>query len=232
LLAQWRQNRRYWSRVWFARFWHRLFARLRLEGFDRLPPGPYILAPNHVSHFDAMAVVQASPRPVALMASTEVFNWPVVRWVLRGIDPIPVDRFKTDPGSLTRARERLDRGQIVVMFPEGGIRSGPTSVLEGAPLRGGVAWLAQTTGCPVRPVLVAGSDRYYTVAAWLRRDGAWLIVGEPLTANPELPPKEAREDFNRRLGEAYRALYDQWRARPEVPRSAWPRTAQERWGRA
>ena len=55
---------------------------------------------------------------------------------------------------------RLKRGRVVGIFPEGGIRDGAHSVLEGAPLKPGIAALAQISGAPVVPCVLIGSETW------------------------------------------------------------------------
>ena len=72
-------------------------------------------------------------KPVeATLIGTLVHLWPYI-W--------PSDR--ADLKTIRTAIDRLKRGRIVGLFPEGGIRDGARSLLEGAPLRPGAATLAQ-----------------------------------------------------------------------------------------
>src|SRR5437016_4831046 len=76
------------------------------------------------------------------------------------------------------------RSRVVGIFPEGGIRDGPRSVLEGAPPKPGTAALAQMAGAPILPCAIVGSDRLYNPRMWLplRRVRVWIAFGEPIFA--------------------------------------------------
>ena len=97
------------------------------------------------------------------MAMVELFRQPFFAAWFRAIDMFP--RGPRQPGppepSASHTLDRLRAGHAVGMFPEGGIRDGARSVLEGAPLRPGVAGLAQMTAAPVIPCVIMGSDRCY-----------------------------------------------------------------------
>src|SRR2546430_11636122 len=63
-------------------------------------------------------------------------------------DAFPVDRNRADRTTIRGAIERLKNRRIVGLFPEGGIRDGARSLLEGAPLRPGASTLAHIAGVP------------------------------------------------------------------------------------
>lgn len=131
-------------------------------------------------------------------------------WWLRHSDCFPVQRFKADRVALKTAIERLQRDHVVGMFPEGGLRDGPASVLGGAPLRRGIRAVAELGGAAVIPCVILGSDRLYRAANWrpFRRVPVWIGFGQPIQSSehPELEQDlaqalrdlaaEMREHFN------------------------------------
>ena len=94
--------------------------------------GGFLLAANHISHFDPPIIATALRRKVDWMAMAEFFPHPVLGRILRAIECFPVDRDRANRATIRTAIDRLKRGRIVGMFPEGGIRDGTRSVLEGA----------------------------------------------------------------------------------------------------
>jgi 1-acyl-sn-glycerol-3-phosphate acyltransferase len=170
-------------------------------------PGPWILAANHISHFDPPLIGVAARRKVDWMAMVELFEHPVAAAWLRGIDSFPVDRAKVDRQAVRTALDRLKQGHVVGLFPEGGIRDGEHSVLEGAPMRPGVGALAQMSRAPVLPCVIVGSDRLYAKEHWLRprRTPIWISFGEEMRYTGS--GKEARQKFEQHLAEALRRLY-------------------------
>lgn len=141
--------------------------------------GALLVAPNHVSMIDpiavAMAVIRAGRTPRFVITS-EVMAWPLVGAVLRYFDHIPLDRSRPlDPALLEPVRRALRRGECVVFYPEGAISKDP----DYRPGRGlpGLGRLAVELGVPVLPV-----------AHW----GAQHVIGRGQLAWLAVPPRRAR----------------------------------------
>ena len=176
-------------------------------------PGGWIFVSNHISHFDPPFLTVASRRKIDWMATRELYQpRPVALW-MHAVDTFPVDRERADRAATREALSRLKRGRVVGIFPEGGIRDGVHSVLEGAPLKAGIAGLAQLSGAPVIPCVLIGSDQLYTHRNWIpfRRAGAWIAFGEPMHCTGE--GKEARAEFETKISEALRNLYTELKER-------------------
>jgi 1-acyl-sn-glycerol-3-phosphate acyltransferase len=212
------------------------FTRRRIIGLDHVPhTGPAILAPNHISHFDPPLLGISADRQVDWMAMEELFENPVLSAILRWIGSFPVGRGKMDYAAVRTAIERLERGRMVGVFPEGGLRTGPTSVLEGAPLKPGVAALAQMTQARVVPCAVIGTDALYNPGRWLpwRHTKVWIVFGEPLDPPPATGDKAAaRATFDQKLGQTIRDLYQRTVREENIPADCLPQTPQKRKGRA
>jgi 1-acyl-sn-glycerol-3-phosphate acyltransferase len=163
----------------------RLWFRLRHEGLDRIPrSGAVIIACNHISYLDPLtngeAVHRAGRRP-RFLAKQELFRLPVVGTVLRGARQIPVARGTRDRSSLVLAKAALDRGETVVVYPEGTV----TTRSDHLPMKGktGTARLSLETGVPVLPMASWGSQAVWQKAGkGSLRFGrpVWTKVGEPL----------------------------------------------------
>jgi len=132
---------------------------LRRENTNRA--GGFLLAANHISHFDPFLISLAVRRKIDWMTMAEFFRPRVLGFLLRAIDAFPAERDRADLKTIRTAIERLKSGRVVGLFPEGGIRDGTRSLLEGAPLRAGASTLAQIAGLPVLPCVILGSDRLY-----------------------------------------------------------------------
>ncbi|HUY22161.1 MAG TPA: HAD-IB family hydrolase [Acidimicrobiales bacterium] len=143
------------------------YARFDIDGVTRIPTrGPVILAANHRSYFDvvALAIVAARlGRPVRFLAKRELFDAPVVGQIARALGGIPVDRGSRSDAPLREARRALEAGEVVVILPQGTIPRGRKffdTVLHG---KSGTARLAAMTGAPVIPIGVWGTE-----AVWPR----------------------------------------------------------------
>jgi 1-acyl-sn-glycerol-3-phosphate acyltransferase len=211
------------------------FTRRCVLGEHHLPPtGPAILAPNHISHFDPPLLGISADRQVDWMAMEELFQNPLLARTLRWIGSFPVGRGKMDYTAVRTAIERLKDGRMVGVFPEGGLRTGPTSVLEGAPLKPGVAALAQMTQAPVVPCAIIGADALYDPARWLpwRQTKVWIVFGHPLPPPSSTGDKAAaRAAFDEQLGDTIRDLYHRTVREENIPADCLPQTPQKRKGR-
>ncbi|MFM8232222.1 MAG: lysophospholipid acyltransferase family protein [Chthoniobacterales bacterium] len=212
------------------------FVRRRIIGRAHVPSrGACILAPNHISHFDPPLLGPSIRRTVDWMAMRDLFEIPVVGKWLNFVGTFPVEMGKLDSGAVRTAITRLREGRMVGVFPEGGLRTGPNSVREGAPLRPGVSALAQMTGAHVLPCVIIGSDALYTPQRWwpLRRTRIWIVFGEPLDPPGDQPDKAAaRTDFEQRLGDILRDLYQRTVREEKIPADCLPQTPQRRKGKA
>jgi 1-acyl-sn-glycerol-3-phosphate acyltransferase len=132
-----------------------LYLRMQRIGREHLPrTGPLLLASNHRSFLDPFLIGTTARRPVYYMAKRELFEKRWQAWILNALGAFPVDRGTGDGDAMAAARAILERGDCVVVFPEGTrIRRGPL----GRPHRW-IGRLALETGAPVVPISVIGTD--------------------------------------------------------------------------
>jgi 1-acyl-sn-glycerol-3-phosphate acyltransferase len=132
-----------------------LYFRLERIGREHVPcSGPVILAANHRSFLDPFVIGTLTRRPVYYMAKRELFERPWQARILGALGAFPIDRGSGDEHAMSTARAILERGDCVVIFPEGTrVRPGPL----GHPHRG-VGRLALQTGARVVPVAVMGTE--------------------------------------------------------------------------
>ncbi len=189
--------------------------------------GAWMLAANHISHFDPPLISGRLWRKIDWMAMAELFASGFMGTWLTWCDTFPFTREKADTRTVRTTLARLKAGHVVGVYPEGGIRDGAASVLAGAPLRAGIGALAQIGKVPVVPCVILGSDRLYRAGNWmpLRRVPVWIGFGEALA-----PPGEngARADFERRLGESLRTLAEEMRAHFALTDDDFPKSPKER----
>lgn len=141
-------------RVLFQPFFHVYFRYERI-GREHFPKrGPVIVAANHRSFLDPFVIATMARRPMHYVAKTEIFDIPVVGRLVSMLGGFPVQRGAGDAEMIATAEAILERGDILLMFPEGTrTRPGPL----GRPRRG-VGRLALETGAPVVPVAVIGTE--------------------------------------------------------------------------
>ncbi|GII58311.1 1-acyl-sn-glycerol-3-phosphate acyltransferase [Planotetraspora thailandica] len=137
----------------------RLLWRPKVEGRKYIPAaGPAILASNHLSVLDSFFLPAMLSRPMRFVAKNEYFtgNRLTATW-MRGMGTMPIDRENASAAQamLDSAVEVLNSGELFGIYPEG------TRSPDGRLYRGkiGVAWLTLTTGAPVIPVAMVGTEK-------------------------------------------------------------------------
>ena len=163
-----------------------VLLRPQVTGLHNIPRrGPVILASNHLSFIDSIAIPLMAPRKVAYLAKAEYFTSPGIggwfsKMLFTAVGALPVERetSRAAQAALDTALSVLKDGGAFGIYPEG------TRSRDGRLARGktGVAWLALTADCPVVPVAVAGTDKVQPVGAtWPRPHRVSVTFGAPLT---------------------------------------------------
>ena len=192
--------------------------------------GGFLLASNHISHFDPPIISSVARRKIDWMAMAEFFPIPGLGHFLKAVDAFPAARDRADRKTIRSAIERLKDGRIVGVFPEGGIRDGARSLLGGAPLRPGASTLAHMAGVPIVPCVILGSDRLYAKRNWLplRRTPVWIAFGQAISHFPELEKSVARARIEQELADGFQRLYAELRRKFQLTRDDLPHPPRER----
>lgn len=189
-----------------------LVARRHWGGQEHVPQqGGVLVVANHISNFDPIMVGEYliySGRWPRFLGKSELWRVPVVGWIARKCDQIPVYRnSERARDSLVHARRALERNKAVVIYPEGTITADP----DGWPMTGrrGAAQLALKTGVSVVPVAQLGADQILgrKELQWRRlfgrRRDVHIRAGAPLDLSAFLermpsegePPKELADEL-------------------------------------
>jgi 1-acyl-sn-glycerol-3-phosphate acyltransferase len=192
--------------------------------------GAFLLASNHISHFDPFIISSVVRRKIDWMAMAEFFPMPIVGLFLRAVDAFPAERDRADRRTIRTAIERLKNGRIVGVFPEGGIRDGAQSLLQGAPVRAGASTLAHMAHVSVVPCVILGSDRLYARRSWFpfRRTPVWIGFGKPISNFARLEKSVARERIENELTAAFQNIYAELREKFQLTADDLPHSPQER----
>ncbi|WP_430295131.1 lysophospholipid acyltransferase family protein [Sinomonas sp. B1-1] len=194
-------------------------CRPTVTGLENVPTtGPFIVASNHLSFLDSVIIQALMPRGVAFFAKAEYFTGKGVKGRLmksffEGVGSIPVERGEqaASVAALKTLLDILGEGRGIGIYPEG------TRSRDGLLYRGrtGVGWLALTTGAPVVPVGLRGTEKLQPADTnGIKPQHFEMIVGKPLSFDKTGPDHSlpARREATDRIMDAIAALTGQERA--------------------
>ena len=183
----------------------RLYFRWRVYNAERVPlDGPVILASNHASFLDPPLVGAGLRRGINYLARENLFRFPVMGWVLRQWQVVPVDRDGGGAAGLRAILDRLLAGGAIILFPEG------TRTRDGKlqPARSGIGLTVIKSTAPVVPVRVFGTFEAYGRHLRLPRPRRVAVkYGQPMRF--EQLRAEAKVCSKARLKEIYQQVADE-----------------------
>jgi len=161
-----------------ARIFTSLLFDLRVYGVENVPAtGGFLLAPNHQSYLDPVFVAVRLRRPVSYLAKSELFENPVLRWLITSLHAFPVRKGRGDLAAVRETIKRLEEGNVLNMYPEG------TRTLDGSfgQLQKGITLILKKISVPVIPVAIDGSYQIWPKGRKIFRSGhVRVIYGKPL----------------------------------------------------
>jgi len=181
----------------------RLLYKIEVTGTENLPKtGGYVLAANHVTTLDALAVAYMMyfrlHRAPHFLAKEGLFRTPIVGPVLLACGQIPVfrsGRNNTDP--MQSAYDVLNAGHIIGIFPEGTLTREPDQWPMWA--RTGAIRLSLETGVPIIPVGQWGTEAVMETYSSKIRPKPWhkvrIVIGKPISMDPYKDKKMSTEDL-------------------------------------
>ncbi len=188
---------------------YRALYPVRVEGAANIPSGgAAILAANHISFFDTVALMFSVRRATRFIGKAEYMDSWKTRHLFPALGMIPIERQagRQAMAALDTAAGVLRRGELLAIYPEG------TRSRDGHLHRGhtGVAELALSTGAPIVPIGLVGTDLIQPIGARVPRPfrrGAVMRIGQPLRPEDYGGPKRRRrQQMTSDLMEAIRAL--------------------------
>lgn len=170
-----------------------IFGKNIATGGENIPAeGPVILAANHISHADTVLLnsyVYLHHRVPNILVKDGLMKAPVIGTFMRGIHALPVARGQGSGNqpTLDTALRILDRGDAVMIYPEGGTGRGE----DFWPARGkmGLGYIALNSDAPVVPIaqwgaqdiMSRGDDGKQHVSLWPLRKPMRYNIGEPMS---------------------------------------------------
>lgn len=193
-----------------AFLWLRCCYRLAAIGAENVPPaGGALIASNHVSFLDPMAIGCSLRRTVTFLARGTLSRSRLFRVLTLPFHLLLIDRERSDVGALRFMAEALRAGTLLVAFPEG-TRSADGRI---ASLKGGIVLAARQAGVPVVPAFVEGSFHIWPRQRRLPRPFGRLRVwyGKPISVE-----NGSRADQLDRLRQALEQLQAAARGAPDL----------------
>ncbi len=190
----------------FSSFVLRLFYKVRVEGSDPAPRGAVIYVGNHPNALvDPGLLLAVIGRQLTMLAKAPLFKMPIIGWVLKAVDALPVYRIKDDPTGATLSGNKatvdqstsvLVRGGALMLFPEGRSHSEPSL----GELKSGAARMAQSVAQQGVPVRIVPIGIVYAEKHRFRSD-VRVTFGQPLVveAGTGAQAREVTEQINAAL---------------------------------
>lgn len=189
----------------------RLWWGLRISGAEHIPrEGPAIITPNHKSFYDSFFLAAATKRHVRFMGKSELFEGRMGKTFVR-LGAFPVRRGQSDAEALETARQILEQGGLLSLFPEGTRIRDPEAL--GEPKRGAVR-LALETGAPLIPAAITGTEKLFFHGV-PRPTTVRVSFGEPIPVH-EIPatPDAAAQLLDGELWPRIEGEFGRLRAHP------------------
>jgi len=158
---------------------------MRTYGRENVPKkGGFILASNHASNLDPVALGVACPRALNYMAKHSLFKNPVFSWILYKSNAFPLKRESADLSAIKEAMHRVQSGGGLLLFPEG------TRASDGAVRdpQAGIGFLAAKLNVPIIPAFVKGTyDALPKGAKFIRPKKISICFGRQISVERGLP---------------------------------------------
>jgi 1-acyl-sn-glycerol-3-phosphate acyltransferase len=198
----------------FFRVWFKRLYRIDVTNPERIPKqGPVILVANHESLIDPWILGIATPRPIRYMAKAELWNYPVLRTIMRWFGTFPVTRGVGDREAVGYATDLLAHDQVLGMFPQG-----TCLPYRRRPWLRGAARLALSTGTSIVPVCIVGSERALRPGKFkMGLPRIRVFVGELIEVPQARPTVAASKELTTRVEQSIEAA----RAPFGPPAHAW-----------
>lgn len=194
------------------------FQRIEVTGVEHVPlDTPVIFVLNHPNALvDPVFLLCLAPRDVSFLAKAPLFRMPVIGYLVKQLDSLPVYRHQDEGADVAKnqetfiaARKLLARGGTIGICPEGVSHDDPGL----KPIKTGAARIslaAVSTG-EVKNLKIVPAGLYYTSKTSFRSD-ALLYFGnpidvEPVTLEPDgTPPRDAVRRLSTKIEKALREV--------------------------
>jgi len=171
-------------RAWtgFLRGLTGLVCRVDDTQLPRVPrEGPYIMVVNHVNIVEVPTIfTRLLDCPITPISKVENATNPLLAPFFQAFQVVYIRRGEVNQTAFRKAQEALDRGRVLVVYPEG-TRSANGRLGKG---RAGMTLLAMRSGAPILPLVHWGCEKTWDNIRHLRRTDFHIAVGNPFRIKP------------------------------------------------
>lgn len=176
--------------TWVLKWVSKLFFGTKTIGLENENvDGPVVYAINHMSNWDPVIVACETRKPINFMAKKELFDVPVLKWLLKALGAFPIDRTGNDLAALKMTVAALKDGGRICLFPQG--TRCPDVEPSSTEIKGGTALLVKHSKATVIPVGIYTKN--YRVRLFKK---VYVVIGSPRTYD-ELGFTGTRDDYER-----------------------------------
>lgn len=209
----------YWATWLLSTGLGKAYFRLKVYGKENVPKtGAFIISPVHRSNLDSPALAPITTRRMRYMGKESLWKRKWSAWYFTAAGGFPVERATADREALKACIEVLERGEPLVLFPEGTRQVGPvvTEMFDGP------AWLACRAQVPILPIGIGGSAVAMGKGQKLPKpQKITVVVGQPV--HPPKPgpsgrvPRRGVREMTLELRENLQILFDEAQALAGTP---------------
>lgn len=199
----------------------KLFFRYEVVGREHFPKhGGVVVSGSHRSNLDTPIICVITQRRLRYMGKESLWKSTFGGWFLTSLGGFPVTRGAADREALRAAMEVVERGEPLVMFPEGTRQTGP--VIDEENMHDGPAYVACRAGVPILPVGMAGTEGAMPKGSkMIRPVKVVLVLREPIYPPVTEPgarvPRRVVRELSERLRDEVQLAFDEARARAGFP---------------
>lgn len=189
---------------WLARIFFKCCFRLRIYGLEHFRPGAAIIAANHTSFYDPPVLSISCPEEVHFLARNSLFHAPLFGSLIRLLNSHPVARDASDMQTFKMLIDLLEKGNKLILFPEG------KRSLDGelVPFERGLAFLVQKARCRILPAYISGAHKAWPPGKKVPKffGKITVVFGSPIEWEEEFSKKTAQAQILARTEQAIRDL--------------------------
>ncbi len=174
-----------------------LNGKTSVYGKENIPEDEkFVLVAPHHSILDPVFIgIAAYPHRFSFMAKQELFNIPILNWIIRGLNAFPVDRKKPGISAIKTPVNYLKNNELnVLIFPTGSRYS--------TELKGGAITIAKLGKSKIVPAVYSGP---LTIKDLLLRKKATVAFGQPFEIKRKI---EGVDDVNAYYSEVMQNSFD------------------------